>query len=67
MILDEALPAGALDSLETELLWCHCCKIAPEDPWSAFAALSDANVPATVHPGLVGQRRGLAGDSEGRS
>ncbi len=54
MILDEALPVGALDSIETELLWCHCCEIAPEDPWSAFAELSDANVAPTVPAGASG-------------
>ena len=61
--LDEAVPNGAFDDEETELLWDHCIREYPNDPWSAFARLSEANVPPRVSVGLVGQGKGLAGDS----
>ena len=58
--LDEAVPNGAFDDEETELLWDHCIREYPNDPWSAFARLSDANVPPTLSACTTGQGRGLS-------
>lgn len=67
MILDEAVPNGAFDDEETEFLWDHCIREYPNDPWSAFSALSATNTPPRVAVGLRGHGRGLAGDSGGES
>ena len=63
MHLDESLPIGALDDEDSEFLWDHWVREYPQDPWSAFSRLSDANVPPTLPACSRGQGKGLDGDS----
>jgi hypothetical protein len=37
--LDRAAPAGAFDTLESELLWDKCCQETPLNPWGHWAHL----------------------------
>lgn len=61
--LDEAVPNGAFDDEDSEFLWDHCCREYPNDPWSAFSKLSEANVPPTIPACSRAQGMAVAGDS----
>ncbi|MBU2766669.1 hypothetical protein HAP94_10780 [Acidithiobacillus ferrivorans] len=37
--LDRAAPAGAFDTLESEMLWDKCCRETPLNPWGHWAHL----------------------------
>ena len=37
--LDEAVPNGAFDDEDSELLWETCCRVSPQDPWKEWERL----------------------------